>query len=413
MVRFRSWLLLALVAAVPLAAAPSGPGAYKIAGVAVDVVASNATAARTAAYVLAERRAWPLLWARITGNPAAAAPHLADGAIEAMVAGVEIERENFDLNRYIGRLAIVFDRDRASGFVGGEGGQAPPMLLLPVLIDGAGVRTVYQARTPWTAAWLRFRDAASALDYVVPATSAGDNVVLTAWQAHRSDLTLWRTVLARFKAADVLTAEVRLVRAWPGGPVSATVIARHGPDALEIERLTLHATNPAAVDAMLDEAVRAVDGIYVRALADGRLSVEKGLTVELAPLIGSGPTIGSGEIAVTAVGTEANVVTPDAAVWAATFAELKAVPGVVDVRLLRLALGAVSRIVIRHADSDAALAYHLDQHGWRLAPEGGGVLLRRKAASDPTVPPPPSPADVAGAEAIAEPDAARDPLAPR
>ncbi len=82
--------------------------------------------------------------------------------------------------------------------------------------------------------------------------------------------------------------------------------------------------------------------------------------------------------------------------------------------LSRLALGAVSHIVIRHSDSDAALAYHLDQKGWRLAPEAGGVLLRRRIPGDPVVPPPPSADDLAKAEAIGEPDAApRDPLAPQ
>jgi hypothetical protein len=436
MIRVSTWwlLLVALVAAAaPAAAAPIGPGAYKIGGVAVDVVAANATAARADAYTLAERRAWPLLWARLTGGAAADAPKLSDGAIEAMVAGIEIEQEQFSLTRYIGRLGIVFDRDRASGFLGG-GAQAPPMLLLPVLIDGAGVRTVYQAKTPWAAAWLRFRDAASVLDYVIPAASAGDNVVLTAFQSRRSDRKLWQIVLARFRADDVLTAEVRLTRAWPGGPVSAVAVARHGPDAVELGRVVLHAAGPAGVDAMLDEAVRAVDAIYVRALGEGNLTVEKGLTVELAPLIGGGPAIGAGVVADT-TGTEADVATPDAASWAAIFADLRATPGVTDVRLLRLALGAVSRIVIRHADSDAALAFHLDQHGWRLAPGPGGVLLRRRQPGDPVVPPPPTPADLAGAEIVAEPDAAplppavkpvapvapatkpparpRDPLAPR
>ena len=402
---------LAVAAAAPAAAAPLGPGAYKIGGVAVDVVAANATDARAAAYRLAERRAWPLLWARLTGDVPTAAPKLADGAIEAMVAGVEIEQEQFSLTRYIGRLAIVFDRDRASGFVGG-GGQSPPMLLLPVLIDGAGVRTVYQAKTPWTAAWLRFRDAASALDYVIPAASAGDNVVLTAFQARRSDRKLWQTVLGRFKTADVLTAELRLIRAFPGGPVTAIAVARHGPDATELGRVALRAATAAGVDAMLDEAVRAVDAIYVRALINGQLTAEKGLTVELAPLIGNGPAIGGGGAA-AGIGdtttTEADVATPDAAAWATTFAELRATPGIAEVRLLRLSLGAVSRIAIRHADGDAALAYHLDQRGWRLAPEAG-VLLRRRQAGDPVVPPPPTAADLDNAEVIAEPDA--DPLAP-
>ncbi len=399
-------LLVMLLPAGRVAAAPSGPGAFKITGVAVDVVADNATAARAAAYTLAERRAWPQLWSRITGNPAAGAPRLADGAIEAMVAGVEIEKEQFSLTRYIGRLAIVFDRERASAFLGGEGGAAPPMLLLPVLIDGAGVRTVYQAKTPWSAAWLRFRDAASALDYVLPAASAGDNVVLTAFQARRTDRTLWRNILSRFKTADVLTAEARLVRAWPGGPVTATIVARHGPDAIELGRFTLRAANPAGVDAMLDEAVRQVDAIYLRALQNGQLAVEKGLTIELAPVLGSAPEIGSGVSAVEgSTGTEANLATPDARSYAATEAELKAVPGVTGITLSRLALGGVSRIVIRHASDAATFAYALDQKGWRLAPGAGGVVLRRKVPGDPAVPPPPSAADLARASTVDEPDA--------
>jgi len=408
MVRLLLWLL-ALTAATTAPAAPAGPGAYKIGGVAVDVVAANPVAARAAAYRLAERRAWPQLWARITGNPATAAPRLADGAIEALVAGVEIEREQFSLTRYIGRLAIVFDRDRASGVLGGEGGQAPPMLLLPVQIDGAGIRTVYQTRTPWAAAWARFRDGASALDYVVPAASAGDNVVLTSFQARRHDRTLWRSVLARFKVADVLTAEVKLDRAWPGGPVAATAIARHGPDAVELGRLTLRTASPAGVEAMLDEAVRQVDAIYLRALQGGQLQVEKGLTFELAPVVGSAPLIGEAAT-VSMAGSDADVVTPDAKAWAATEAELKAVPGVTGVTLAHLVLGGTSHIVIRYDTSAAALAYALDQRGWRLAPAPTGVLLRRKVAGDPAVLPPPNAADLDKAEVIAEPDS--DPLAP-
>ncbi len=423
MARITLWLCAALIAtlAAPTAAAPGGPGAYKITGVAVDVVAANPTAARAAAYAIAERRAWPQLWARITGGNAASAPRLGDGAIEAMVAGVEIETEQFSLTRYIGRLSIVFDRNRTSGILGGEGGDAPPLLLLPVFIDGAGVRTVYQAKTPWSAAWLRFRDAASAVDYVIPAANTGDNVVLTAFQARRSDRGLWRTILARFNAADVLTAEIRLVRAWPGGPVNATAIARHGPDAVELGRVTLRAATPAGVDAMLDEAVRAVDAIYVRSLANGALKIEKGLTIELAPALADGPEIGNGGLSTAMSLTDANVATPDAKSWATIEADLLATPGVVGVMISRLALGSVSHIVIRHSDGEASLAYHLDRKGWRLAPDVAGVLLRRRIAGDPVVAPPPTAADFARAEGVGDADAAvasvksapRAPLGPK
>ncbi len=285
------------------------------------------------------------------------------------------------------------------------------MLLLPVLIDGAGVRTVYQTKTPWAAAWLRFRDAASALDYVIPAASAGDNVVLTAFQARRSDRTLWRTVLARFKADDVLTAEIRLIRTWPGGPVTAIAVARHGPDAVELGRVALRAASPAGVDAMLDEAVRAVDAIYVRALANGQLQRREGADGR-ARAAASAPvrrSASSGAGAAGIAATEADVATPDAAGWTATVADLRATPGVTDVRLLRLSLGAVSRIVIHHSDSDASA--RLPPRPARLAacPAASGVLLRRKVAGDPVVPPPPTATD-GNTEMIAEPDAA--PLTP-
>ena len=405
------WLMLVLAA--PVLAAPGGPGAYKIGGVVVDVVAGNPIDARANAYREAQRRAWPLLWARLTGGVPSAAPKLADGAIEGMVAGVEIEAEHFSLTRYIGRLAIVFDRDRASGWLGGAfGGAAPPMLLLPVMIDG-GTRTVYQTKTPWLAAWLRFRDAASALDYVIPAASAGDNVVLTAYQSHRSDRTLWRNILSRFKAADVVTAEAWLSRSYPGGPVTALVIARHGPDAIELGRASLRAANSAGVDAMLDEAVRQVDAIYVRALQAGLLQTEKGLTVELAPLIGTAPFIGAPTSAAAASGgVEANVVTADARSWAVIEAAIRGTPTVTGVGLLSLSLGGTSRIVIRHSDSAEMLAYQLDQHGLRLAPDGAGILLRRKVPGDPVVAAPLTAAELSSAEAVAEPDAAPVPAPP-
>lgn len=409
------WLMVAF--AVPALAVPTGPGAYKIGGVAVDVVAGNATDARANAYREAERRAWPLLWARLTGGFPTDAPKLADGAIEGMVAGVEIEVEHFSLTRYIGRLAVVFDRERASGYLGGALGGAPaPMLLLPVTIEG-GTRTVYQTKTPWLAAWLRFRDAASALDYVIPAANAGDNVVLTAYQSRRGDRTLWRNILSRFKAADVVTAELWLTRSYPGGPVAATVVARHGPDAVELGQVSLRAANTAGVDAMLDEAVRQVDAIYVHALQAGRLQTEKGLTVELEPLIGSAPFIGSTADAEGSVGggVEASVVTADAKSWAAIEAAVRGTPTVTGVGLVSLSLGGTSRIVIRHSDSVEMLAYQLDQRGLRLAPDAAGVLLRRKVPGDPVVAAPLSAAELNSAEAVAEPDAAplAKPAAPR
>ena len=403
-------LAIAAVAALGGATANAqdeGGGAFAVGGIAVDVTAKTTNDARMAAYRDAQRKAWPLLWARLSGQPAGNAPRLSDGAIDAMVAGIEIQGEHFSTTRYIARLGVVFDRNRAGAYVttGVGGTHSPPMLLLPVLIDG-GVRVIYQVKTTWAAAWARYRDAVTPIDYVTAQGTPADNILLTGYQPHRDDRPLWRNILNRFKASDVLIAEVKLDHDYPGGPVSATFIARHGPDATELGRFELRSSGD-GVAAMLDDGVRRTDAIFAEALRDGRLRSEPDLTAGLEPIASIGPDIGMpSDTAAAATGIDAEVATPDAKSWNETEAALRAVPTVTGVTLTSLSLGGTSRIVIAHSDSTDVLAYHLDQRGFRLVPAPGGLLLRRKVAGDPAVAPPPSLANIGKAEAIAEPDAA-------
>ena len=389
--------------------APDSAGAYAVGGIAVDTSGKTTNDARMQAYRIAQHKAWPLLWARLSGQPPVNAPKLSDGAIDAMVAGIEIQGEQFSTTRYIAKLGVVFDRARASSyFTTGVGSvHSPPMLLLPVQIDG-GVRLIYQAKTPWLAAWQRYRDAVTPIDYVQAQGTPGDNILLTGYQARRDDRPLWRNILNRFKAVDVLIAEVKLDHDYPGGPVSATFIARHGPDATELGRFGLRTSAADGLAAMLDEGVRKIDAIYGDALRNGQLRSEADLTTELNPVgsIGTdfGVTTESGG-AVPSGGVDAEVITPDAASWNAIETLLRGTPTVTGVSLTSLSLGGTSRISIRHSDSFDMLAYQLDQRGLRLAPSTGGLLLRKKQPSDPAVAAPPTADEINKAEAVAEPDA--------
>ena len=406
---------MALVTLAPAPAqAQDSSGAYAVGGIAVDVTAKTTNEARMEAYRTAERQAWPLLWARLSGQPAGAAPQLADSTIDGMVAGFEIQGEHFSTTRYIAKLGVVFDRGRASSYLttGSGATRSPPMLLLPVLIDG-GVRVIYQAKTPWLAAWQRFRDAVTPIDYIEAQGTPADNVLLTGYQPHRDDRPLWRNILSRFKAADVLIAEVKLDHDYPGGPVSATFIARHGPDATELGRFGLRSVGGDGLNAMFDEGVRRTDAIYAEALRDGRLRSEPDLTLALEPLGAIGSDIGTMTEAAPSGGTDADVATPSARSWNEFEALLKGTPTVAGVSLTSLSLGGTSHIVIRHTDSFDMLAYQLDQKGLRLAPSGGGLLLRRRQANDPAIAPPVTAADLAKAEAVTEPDAALLPGSPR
>ena len=290
---------------------------------------------------------------------------------------------------------MVFDRSRTAEYLAGSDGalQSPPMLLLPLLSDGA-VRRVYDAKTPWLGAWQRFRETVTPVDYVLASGGAGENLLLTGWQATRPDRQSWRNILNRFDAVDVLTAEARLVRQWPGGPVTGLFIARHGPDATELGRVRLQTGDDAGVDAMLDTAVRQIDAIYTAALRDGRLRSETELTAELAPLIGTGALIGEpvsadqGGVEVSSTSVEAAMATPDAATAGALETALRGTPGVTGVTITSLSLGGTTRLLFSHIGSRAALLYALDRRGLRLVAENGQTVLRRRRDGDAPVPPP-------------------------
>ncbi|WP_310498440.1 heavy-metal-associated domain-containing protein [Sandarakinorhabdus sp.] len=378
--------------AVPAVAAPSGGSAYAVSGIEVDVAGPNPLAARNAAWRLAQRRAWPILWERLTGQLAASAPRLSDGQIDAMVAGIESQGERFSEKRYIARLGVIFDRSRAAVWLSGTGAalQSPPMLLLPLWIDG-GAAVLYRQQTPWRAAWTRYRENVTPLDYVLAQGSPGDNLVLTGWQVHRADRGSWRVLLDRFDASDVLTAEARMTRSWPGGPVTGVFIARHGPDATELGRFTLRAPREDGLDAMLDAAVRRMDDIYAAALRAGLLKADSELAADLEPLIGASPR-DAPSLAAEAIGAGSSlmlaVVTPDAAAAAAAEGLLRSLPGISGVVVTSLSLGGTTRIAVSHSIAIADLERVLDARGWRIDRQGAELLLRRRLPADAPLPPP-------------------------
>ena len=385
----RTLFLFLVLAATPLAAQETGGGgaAYVIGGIAVDTSAKTTYDARMAAYRIARAKAWPLLWNRLTGQAADSAPRLDDSTLQQMVAGIEIEGEHFSTTRYIATLGVVFDRARAAARFEGTAGSlhSGPMLLLPVFTD-AGARTLYQTKTPWLSAWTRFSEGLSPIDYVIASGSAGDNILLTSYQTQRGDRPLWRNILNRFAAVDVLIAEVRLTRAFPGGPVAGEFIARHGPDGTELGRFTLAAATEAGLDAMLDQGVRRVDQVYADALRAGQLTSEKDLTAELAPIVSAAPDIAGAAADLSGASVEASVATPDAKSWAATEALLRTTPTVSAVTLSSLSLGGLSQIQIHYTGTLEVLRYRLDRQGLRL----DGTTLRRRLPGDAPVPMPAS-----------------------
>ena len=124
------------------------------------------------------------------------------------------------------------------------------------------------------------RQGSSTIDYVRPAGSGGESLLLTYGQTGRRSRAWWNGVLDQFSAADVIVPIADLTYLWPGGPVEGRFVARYGPDNRYLGEFTMRAENPAQLPAMLTQAVARFDRIYSAALANGTLRPDPTLTLE-------------------------------------------------------------------------------------------------------------------------------------
>ena len=119
----------------------------QIGGIEVETTGKDANEARMNGWKLAQRMGWQML----------KGPSMPDGQIESMVSAVVIEHEQIGPHRYVAKLGVVFDREKAGQYlVSNQGGSAAahsaPMLVIPVLYSG-GTAQVFEVRGAWQQAW--------------------------------------------------------------------------------------------------------------------------------------------------------------------------------------------------------------------------------------------------------------------
>ena len=370
----------------------------QVSGVEVDVHADTGTEAREKAWVEAQRKAWE----RLDG------PELSDSQIEALVS--VIERERLGPKRYIATLGVVFDRQRASRYLGaqGEATRSAPMLLLPVTVS-AGTQMIYEQRNPWQRAWAEYQAGQSRIDYVRPAGAGGDSLLLTYGQTGRRSRTWWRNALDQFGAADVLVPIANLRYTYPGGPVEGTFTARFGPDDDFLGSFEMTAASPAELPAMLDKAVVRFNRLFETALANGTLKPDPTLNIgtpELSPALQrllelgrsvraqdqaaatAEPTTESGD-AITAApirtpppeGSVAlytvQVATPDASAFDTAVSSVRGTPGVRNTGIRSTAIGGTSVMTVSYSGTIAQLADALRARGFTVSQGSNALAISR------------------------------------
>lgn len=356
---------------------------YEVGNVAVDVTAKTADQARSFGWRLAQRRAWKMLWAKVNNQPEADAPNLSDGALDSMVAGIEVEDEQIGTHRYIAHLGVLFDRSRSAQALGqAEAGvRSVPMLVIPVMWSG-GAPQSFEHRTEWQKAWARFRSGGSPIDYVRPVGNGLDPLLLNVAQTGRPGRGLWRNLLNQYGASDVVVPVVQIVRQYPGGPVLAHFSALHGPDGEMIARFDLTAPDSDHLPRMLDEGVRRIDDAYAQALRDGRLRTDASLEAPppvVPDLPEEAPVESESAVAVPGAASTflVQIDTPDDPALVQAQASLRAIPGVSVVSTNSVALGGISVLRVGYNGDPQTFRTALGTAGYNVQDTGGGLRLTR------------------------------------
>ena len=367
-------------------------GSYEVAGVTVDVAAKTADEARYGGWRVAQRKAWTQLSKRLGGGGAP----IGDGTLDQLVSGIVVENEQIGPTRYIARLGVLFNRARTASLLGivDYAAQSAPMLVVPVEISG-GVARVFERRTDWQAAWARFRSGDSPIDYVRPAGTGPDSLLLDYGQVQRRGRGWWRTVLDLYGASDVLSPTVRLYRQWPGGPVIGVFQARHGPDNDLIGTVTLRVPRADALPQLMDAGVKRMDALYARALLNGALVRDPALSPPPKPEVPVTDEVGE-LIETTDVPIEATLGqgvaftlqydSPSASAVANTESLVRGIAGVRSAATTSLALGGVSLMRVTFDGDPAALRTALSGRGFQVVGEGQTLRIRR---TPPTAAPEP------------------------
>jgi hypothetical protein len=355
---------------------------FEVANISVDTTGKTADDARQAGWREAQRKAWLELSRRLgTGGGS-----LPDGTLDSIVSAIVVGNEQIGPTRYVAKLGVLFDRDRASSILGisGYATRSPPFVVIPVIWSG-GAGTVFEQRTAWQEAWARFRSSGSEIDYIRPPGNGPDPLLLNAGQTQRPGRGWWRTVLDLYGGSDVLIPVVRLARTWPGGPVVAHFEARQGPDNRVLSQFSLKVSRAAGIPALLDEGVRRMDAVYQDALRGGYLRADPGLAY-IAPTPTPtettviDPTLALGEDPLaTAPITPVTIQfdTPEAGAVTAAENSVRTVPGVRNAITSSLALGGLSLMQVSYAGDPGLLRVGLEARGWQVFGNGATLRIRR------------------------------------
>ena len=343
----------------------------EIDGIHVDVGAKDGETARLAGWRIAQREGFKKLWAQSHGAPESQAPNVSDSTLDGIVSSIVVQHEQIGPNRYIADLGVQFDQSKASDLlgVGGITQRSQPMLLIPVMITG-GTETTVELRNAWQRAWAEFKTSQTPINYVRVSGLGPDPMLINAGQAIRPGRGWWRNLLDSYGANDILIAEAMVHRSYPGGPATATFVARHGPDGQVVGSFQL---SGADLQSLMNAGVQRMDQLFAGAFDAGAL--ERDSTLNQPPPPPPPPAPEEPAQPQAAMTLNVQVVSPNALTYNYALAHLRTIPGVDSVQQVNIAIGDVSNFIVSYHGTPASLRAILIARGWAAEVNGNSVRM--------------------------------------
>jgi hypothetical protein len=228
---------VALVGAMMAVAAPADAltrAEIFTVSVPVDATAASATAARDAARLEGERRAFAALLERLTlVKDRSRLPAPSDTTLNQVIIGFEVANEHRSTVRYLADYTFHFRPDTVEHMLRERGvpfaeTASKPVVVLPVL-EAAGKPMLWDDPNPWREAWASARPPQGLVPMRVPLGEVEDVSAIDGTKADAGDDIRLQAVSANYDHADVLVTratirgddsavDVSTTRFVPGSP---------------------------------------------------------------------------------------------------------------------------------------------------------------------------------------------------
>ena len=365
--RRASTLLIVLLAlAAPLAFAPAAraqrpaSSVFTIANVHVDATAASAVAAREAARIEGQRRAFGQLVERLTvAADRTRVPRQSDTRLTELVRDLEVANEKSSAVRYIADYTFRFRADEirrlfADNRIPYAETVSKPVVVVAVLRRDGGA-LLWDDPNPWRDAWANLKGATGLVPLALPLGEAADVSAIGTEDALAAKPEALAAISQRYGGGDVLLALATL--AADSGQLDTVVRRYSGADATPIAAASFR-PNPGEDAAAL----------MARAAAAGDAELEEAWKRQVLVAVGS-------EAVLTA-----DVPLASLADWLFVRNGLAGVPAVKRSDVLELGKRA-ARIEIHYSGDPAHLQLLLAQRDLTLATTGTGWTLQRRGAA--------------------------------